>query len=156
MTLKEKLEILADSAKYDASCSSSGSNRKSTGLGNANYAGICHAFASDGRCVSLLKILMTNACIFDCKYCVNCSKRSFTRAELSPDELCRVFLDYYNKHYVEGLFLTSGINGSVDESMETIVETIRKLRMEYGYADYETFCRETIAKILGGIPYYRK
>ena len=104
MTIKEKLEILADSAKYDASCSSSGSTRKNeNGLGNAHYAGICHAFASDGRCVSLLKILMTNACIFDCKYCINRKSNNVKRAIFTPEEICEITINFYKRNHIDRL-----------------------------------------------------
>lgn len=136
MTLKEKLEILADSAKYDASCSSSGSTRKSTGLGNANYAGICHAFAADGRCVSLLKILMTNACIFDCKYCINRKSNNVRRAIFTPEEICEITINFYKRNYIEGLFLSSGIIKNPDYTMEKLIETIYLLRNKYHFSGY--------------------
>lgn len=131
MNLNNRMNILSDTAQYDL-CDYVSSQKQSI----PNLPGIYYTSGQNGCQVPVFKVLMTNKCSNDCKYCVNCSKRSFTRAELSSDELCRVFLDYYSKHYVEGLFLTSGIKSSVDESMETIVETIRKLRMEYGYSDY--------------------
>ena len=136
MTLKEKLEILADSAKYDASCSSSGSNRKNSGLGNANYAGICHSFASDGRCISLLKILMTNACIFDCKYCINRKSNNVKRAIFTPEEICEITINFYKRNYIEGLFLSSGIIKNPDYTMEKIIETIYLLRNKYHFSGY--------------------
>ena len=106
MTIKEKLVILADSAKYDASCSSSGSTRKnSEGLGNAAQSGICHSFSSDGRCISLLKILMTNCCIFDCKYCINRKSNNCKRAIFTPEEICQITINFYKRNYIEGLFL---------------------------------------------------
>ena len=137
MTIKEKLEILADSAKYDASCSSSGSKRKNeNGLGNAHYAGICHAFASDGRCVSLLKILMTNACIFDCKYCINRRSNNVKRAIFTPEEICEITINFYKRNYIEGLFLSSGIVKNPDYTMEKLIETIYLLRNKYHFSGY--------------------
>ena len=118
MELKEKLKILADSAKYDASCSSSGSKRTNkAGLGNASYSGICHSFASDGRCISLLKILMTNCCIFDCKYCLNRRSNNITRATFTPEEVCAITINFYRRNYIEGLFLSSGIIKNPDYTM---------------------------------------
>ena len=104
MELKEKLQILTDSAKYDASCSSSGSNRKTKeGIGNTAVSGICHSFSSDGRCISLLKILMTNCCIFDCKYCLNRKSNTIKRALFTPEEICDITLNFYHRNYIEGL-----------------------------------------------------
>lgn len=137
MTLKEKLIILADSAKYDASCSSSGSNRKNMGgTGNAAYSGICHSFASDGRCISLLKILMTNCCIFDCKYCINKRSNNVKRAIFTPEEICELTMNFYRRNYIEGLFLSSGIIKSPDYTMELLIKTIRLLRMKYHFHGY--------------------
>ena len=137
MTLKEKLTILADSAKYDASCSSSGSNRKNMGgTGNAAYSGICHSFASDGRCISLLKILMTNCCIFDCKYCINRRSNNVKRAIFTPEEICELTMNFYRRNYIEGLFLSSGIIKSPDYTMELLIKTIRLLRMKYHFHGY--------------------
>lgn len=137
MTLKEKLIILADSAKYDASCSSSGSNRKNMGgTGNAAYSGICHSFASDGRCISLLKILMTNCCIFDCKYCINKRSNKVKRAIFTPEEICELTMNFYRRNYIEGLFLSSGIIKSPDYTMELLIKTIRLLRMKYHFHGY--------------------
>ena len=135
MTLKEKLIILADSAKYDASCSSSGSNR-SDQLGNACQAGICHSFASDGRCISLLKILMTNCCIFDCKYCLNRKSNDIKRAVFTPEEICSITINFYKRNYIEGLFLSSGIIKSPDYTMELLIETISLLRKKYHFGGY--------------------
>ena len=101
MDLKEKLTILADSAKYDASCSSSGSTRKSNSkIGNVAYSGICHSFASDGRCISLLKVLLTNACIFDCKYCINRVSNNIKRAAFTPEEICEITINFYRRNYI--------------------------------------------------------
>ncbi len=137
MELKEKLIILSDSAKYDASCSSSGSKRQNTnGTGNAAYSGICHSFASDGRCISLLKILMTNSCIFDCKYCVNRRSNNVKRAIFTPEEICQITMNFYKRNYIEGLFLSSGIIKSPDYTMEKIIETVYLLRNKYHFNGY--------------------
>ena len=107
MTIQEKLKILADSAKYDASCSSSGSTRvNKNGLGNAAINGICHSFSADGRCISLLKILLTNCCIFDCKYCINRRSNNIPRAIFTPEEVCDITINFYKRNYIEGLFLS--------------------------------------------------
>lgn len=137
MTLEEKLKILADSAKYDASCSSSGSTRKNTGgIGNAAVNGICHSFASDGRCISLLKILMTNACIYDCKYCINRRSNNVPRAMFTPEEICEITINFYKRNYIEGLFLSSAIIKSPDYTMERLIETIYLLRYKYKFNGY--------------------
>ncbi len=137
MTIKEKLIILSDSAKYDASCSSSGSTRKNVnGIGNAAYSGICHSFSSDGRCISLLKILMTNICIFDCKYCVNRKSNNVKRAMFTPEEICTITINFYKRNYIEGLFLSSGIIKNPDYTMEKIIETIFLLRNKYHFSGY--------------------
>ena len=137
MDIKEKLQILADSAKYDASCSSSGSKRKnSNGIGNAAYAGICHSFSADGRCISLLKILMTNCCIFDCKYCLNRKSNNIKRAIFTPEEICYITLNFYKRNYIEGLFLSSGIIKSPDYTMELMIKTITLLRQKYHFGGY--------------------
>ncbi|MCI8670855.1 MAG: putative DNA modification/repair radical SAM protein [Bacilli bacterium] len=137
MGLQEKLTILADSAKYDASCSSSGSNRKSNnGLGSTSISGICHSFASDGRCISLLKILLTNCCIFDCKYCLNRKSNNIKRAVFTPEEICTITLNFYRRNYIEGLFLSSGIIKSPDYTMELLIKTISMLRHKYHFNGY--------------------
>lgn len=137
MTLEEKLRILADSAKYDASCSSSGSKRtNSGGIGNAAYSGICHSFASDGRCISLLKILLTNCCIFDCKYCINRKSNNVKRAIFTPEEICTITMNFYRRNYIEGLFLSSGIIKSPDYTMELLIKTIKMLRSKYHFHGY--------------------
>ena len=136
MDLKEKLIILSDSAKYDASCSSSGSVRNEGNIGNACKAGICHSFASDGRCISLLKILMTNICIFDCKYCINRRSNNIKRAIFSPEEICSITINFYKRNYIEGLFLSSGIIKSPDYTMEKMIETITLLRKKYHFGGY--------------------
>ena len=137
MTLEEKLKILADGAKYDASCSSSGSSRKNEGgIGNAAYSGICHSFASDGRCISLLKILLTNCCIFDCKYCINKKTNNIKRAIFTPEEVCNITINFYRRNYIEGLFLSSGIVKSPDYTMELLIKTIKMLRYKYHFHGY--------------------
>ena len=157
MTLKEKLTILADSAKYDVSCSSSGSTRKNEGgIGNAAFSGICHSFASDGRCISLLKILMTNCCIFDCKYCINKRSNNVKRAIFTPEEICELTMNFYRRNYIEGLFLSSGIIKSPDYTMELLIKTIKMLRYKYHFHGY-IHCKaipganEYLLKELGGL-----
>ena len=137
MDIKEKLKILADSAKYDASCSSSGSNRSNkNGIGNAAMSGICHSFSSDGRCISLLKILMTNCCIYDCKYCINRKSNNVKRAIFTPLEICELTINFYKRNYIEGLFLSSGVIKNPDYTMEKIIETIYLLRNKYNFNGY--------------------
>ena len=136
MEIKEKLKILADSAKYDASCSSSGSARKGSGIGNTNVSGICHSFSSDGRCISLLKILMTNICIFDCKYCINRKSNDVKRAIFTPTEICEITMNFYKRNYIEGLFLSSGIINSPDYTTNKLIETISMLRIKYKFNGY--------------------
>ena len=111
MTISEKLKILTDAAKYDVACTSSGVDRgnKGQGIGDTHACGICHTFSADGRCVSLLKILFTNECIFDCKYCINRKSNDVPRASFTPDEVCRLTIEFYRRNYIEGLFLSSGI-----------------------------------------------
>ncbi|MDE6141966.1 MAG: putative DNA modification/repair radical SAM protein, partial [Bacilli bacterium] len=135
--IQEKLKILADSAKYDASCSSSGSNRSNKGgIGNAAETGICHSFSSDGRCISLLKILLTNACIYDCKYCINRKSNNIKRAIFTPEEICEITINFYRRNYIEGLFLSSGIVKSPDYTMEQLIKTIELLRNKYHFNGY--------------------
>lgn len=138
MPLEEKLKILSAAAKYDVSCSSSGVERKGNGrdTGNASAAGICHSFASDGRCISLLKILFTNECIFDCKYCINRISNDVLRTSFTPDEVCRLTMQFYRRNYIEGLFLSSGIIKSPDYTMGLMYEAIYKLRTEYKFNGY--------------------
>lgn len=137
MELIDKLKILSDSAKYDASCSSSGSGRKNKGgIGNGSVCGICHSFTSDGRCISLLKILMTNMCIFDCKYCLNRRSNNVTRAMFTPEEICEITINFYKRNYIEGLFLSSGIIRNADYTMEKLIETITLLRNKYHFNGY--------------------
>lgn len=137
-TIYEKLHILSDAAKYDVACTSSGSGRKGdgTGIGNCEKAGICHSFTADGRCVSLLKILFTNECIFDCKYCVNRSSNDVERTSFTPDEVCRLTIEFYRRNYIEGLFLSSGILKSPDYTMRLLYETLYQLRKEYHFQGY--------------------
>lgn len=137
MEVMEKLQILSDSAKYDVSCSSSGSKRKNNGgIGNAAFSGICHSFSADGRCISLLKILMTNACIYDCKYCINRSSNIVQRACFSPMEIADITINFYRRNYIEGLFLSSGIIKTPDYTMERMIEAIQLLRNKYKFNGY--------------------
>ena len=133
MDINEKLRILSDSAKYDVSCSSSGSNRSNTpgGIGNAAASGICHSFTSDGRCISLLKILLTNYCIFDCAYCVNRITNDVERAAFTPDEVADLTINFYRRNYIEGHFLSSGIFKNPNYTMELLIQTVKKLRQVY-------------------------
>ncbi len=138
-SLKQKLAILADAAKYDASCASSGSTRQSptkNGLGPTANMGICHSFTPDGRCVSLLKILLTNFCIFDCAYCVNRSSSNVERARFTTDEVVFLTLEFYRRNYIEGLFLSSGIIRSPDQTMEELVKVARDLRTIHHFGGY--------------------
>lgn len=138
MTLNEKLNILSDAAKYDVSCSSSGVERKGdgTGTGNCSKAGICHSFSADGRCISLLKILFTNECIYDCKYCINRSSNDVRRASFTPDEICTLTMEFYRRNYIEGLFLSSGILKSPNYTMELIYAALYRLRHVYNFQGY--------------------
>ena len=137
-SIEEKLRILSDAAKYDVSCSSSGSSRKNTnnGLGNAAMSGICHSWSADGRCISLLKILMTNYCIYDCKYCINRKDNDIERAILTPDEIVKLTVNFYRRNYIEGLFLSSGIIRSADYTMELMIAVAKKLRLEEKFNGY--------------------
>lgn len=138
ISVEEKLRILGDAAKYDVACTSSGVDRKGNGksMGSAESCGICHTFTPDGRCISLLKILFTNECIFDCKYCINRVSNDVPRATFTPDEICRLTIEFYRRNYIEGLFLSSGIIKSPDYTVELIYETIYKLRKEYHFNGY--------------------
>ena len=138
MDLMRKLEILADAAKYDVACTSSGVDRKNdgTGIGNCVKAGICHSFSADGRCISLLKILLTNECIYDCKYCVNRRSNDVPRASFTPREVCDLTIGFYRRNYIEGLFLSSGIVGNPDLTMELLYQTLYILRTEYHFQGY--------------------
>ena len=138
MDMLQKLEILADAAKYDAACTSSGverSARKGT-VGVASSAGCCHTFSADGRCISLLKVLLTNVCVYDCAYCVNRRSNDVPRAAFAPRELARLTVGFYKRNYVEGLFLSSGVVRSPDYTMELLIETLRILRQEEGFGGY--------------------
>ena len=137
-TTKEKLEILADAAKYDVACTSSGSDRrgKKGFLGNTVGCGICHSFASDGRCISLLKILMTNHCIYDCKYCINRVSNDVPRATFTPEEICELTVEFYKRNYIEGLFLSSGVIRNPTYTMEKMCETLYLLRNKYCFNGY--------------------
>jgi putative DNA modification/repair radical SAM protein len=141
MDLQRKLEILADAAKYDASCASSGTEKRDSsdgkGLGStAPGMGICHSYAPDGRCISLLKILLTNACNYDCLYCVNRTSSNVARARFTVDEVVKLTIDFYRRNYIEGLFLSSGIIRSADYTMEQVVSVARKLREEHHFRGY--------------------
>ena len=134
----ERLEILTESAKYDVSCSSSGSKRVNgnRGLGNASVGGIWHSFSPDGRCISLLKILMSNECIYDCEYCPNRRSADVRRASLTPDEICELVIGFYKRNYIEGLFLSSAVFVSPNRTMELLCETVNKLRKVYNFNGY--------------------
>ncbi|MCG8540186.1 MAG: putative DNA modification/repair radical SAM protein [Clostridia bacterium] len=138
MELLDKLKILADAAKYDVSCSSSGSTRKNKkgGLGNSHVSGICHSWSDDGRCISLLKILFTNYCIYDCAYCVNRASNDLPRAAFLPEEVMNLTINFYRRNYIEGLFLSSTIYKSPNYTMELLLETVRKLREEVNFNGY--------------------
>lgn len=136
--LMDKLKILTDAAKYDVACTSSGVDRKGDGvnMGSAASCGICHTFSADGRCVSLFKILLTNYCIYDCKYCQNRCSNDIPRAAFTPEEICTLTMEFYRRNYIEGLFLSSGIIGNPDNTMELIYKTIRLLRNKYHFNGY--------------------
>ncbi len=137
-SIKEKLGILADAAKYDVACTSSGVDRRGdgTGMGNSIAAGICHSFSTDGRCISLLKILMSNECIYDCKYCRNRVSNDIERATFTPEEICTLTMDFYRRNYIEGLFLSSGILRNPSYTMELLFQTIWLLRNKYRFQGY--------------------
>lgn len=136
--IKDKLEILADAAKYDVSCSSSGGNRKNKdkGLGDSSATGICHTYTEDGRCVSLLKILLTNFCIYDCAYCVTRKSNDIKRAAFTVEEVVDLTINFYRRNYIEGLFLSSGIFKNADYTMERLVRVAKKLRLEHNFNGY--------------------
>ncbi|HEY0291759.1 MAG TPA: putative DNA modification/repair radical SAM protein [Hansschlegelia sp.] len=145
MDIARKLAILADAAKYDASCASSGTDKRNSrgakggparGLGSTEGAGICHSYAPDGRCISLLKILLTNACAFDCLYCVNRATSNVARARFTVEEVVTLTLDFYRRNYIEGLFLSSGVIRSADYTMEQVVRVAKSLRVEHGFKGY--------------------
>ncbi|MGN0702123.1 MAG: putative DNA modification/repair radical SAM protein [Lentihominibacter sp.] len=144
--LMQKLEILADSAKYDVSCSSSGSGREAKGrMGNTHASGICHSWSADGRCVSLLKVLFTNKCVYNCEYCVNRREAECLRAAFEPEELAELTMEFYRRNYIEGLFLSSAVEVSPDYTAERILKSLQLLRYEYGFAGY------IHAKIIPGV-----
>lgn len=134
----KRLNILTESAKYDVSCSSSGSSRKNSrgGIGNTNVAGICHSFTEDGRCISLLKILLTNYCSYDCQYCINRISNDVPRAIATPDEICELVINFYKRNYIEGLFLSSAIYKSPNYTMELLLNVVYKLRKIYKFNGY--------------------
>src|ERR1700749_5136805 len=141
MDVQRKLEILADAAKYDASCASSGSEKRdsSDGKGMGSTApgmGLCHSYEPDGRCISLLKVLLTNACNYDCLYCVNRTSSNVPRARFTIDEIVKLTLDFYRRNYIEGLFLSSGIIRSADYTMEQVVSVARRLREQHHFRGY--------------------
>ena len=138
MDIKEKLNILSAAAKYDVSCSSSGSKRKNTnaGIGNAASSGICHSFTADGRCISLLKILLTNYCIYNCKYCVNAASKDIPRAAFTPEEVVDLTINFYKRNYIEGLFLSSAIFKNPNYTMELLLKVVKKLRLEENFNGY--------------------
>lgn len=138
MSIYEKLQILTDAARYDVACTSSGVERKGdgTGIGNCSKAGICHSFSADGRCISLLKILFTNECIYDCKYCVNRSSNDVIRTSFTPDEICTLTMEFYRRNYIEGLFLSSGILKNPNYTMELIYAALYKLRHVCNFQGY--------------------
>lgn len=138
MSVFDKLNILSDAAKYDVACTSSGVDRQNdgTGMGNCYKSGICHSFSADGRCISLLKILFTNECIYDCKYCINRSSNDVPRTSFTPDEVCALTMEFYRRNYIEGLFLSSGILISPNYTMELLYITLYKLRNECNFQGY--------------------
>lgn len=138
MDVFEKLKILTDAAKYDAACTSSGVDRKASkgGIGNSTACGICHSFSGDGRCISLLKILMSNVCAYDCKYCVNRSSNDTPRATFTPRELADLTINFYRRNYIEGLFISSGVFKNPDYTCEQMIKTLKILREEYKFSGY--------------------
>lgn len=140
-SIEEKLRILSDAAKYDVSCSSSGSERRGAKnkIGSTSMSGICHSWSADGRCISLLKILMSNHCIYDCAYCINRKSNDVERATLTPDEIVSLTINFYKRNYIEGLFLSSGILKNPDHTMERLIEIARRLRVVEGFNGYLHF-----------------
>ena len=137
MITEERLKILTESAKYDVSCSSSGSKRKNAGgIGNGYAAGCCHSFTPDGRCISLLKIVLSNDCVYDCKYCPNRASADVPRTFATPEEICELTIDFYKRNYIEGLFLSSAVFKSPDYTMELLLLTVKKLRKKYRFNGY--------------------
>ena len=138
MEIRRKLAILADAAKYDASCASSGARRSGNGkgLGNSDGTGICHSYTPDGRCVSLLKILLTNHCVYDCRFCVNRVSSNVQRARFTVEEVVWLTLEFYRRNYIEGLFLSSGIIKSPDDTMADMIRIARDLRLVHNFRGY--------------------
>lgn len=138
MDIMQKLNILTDSAKYDVACTSSGSSRTNNGngIGSAVNCGICHTFSADGRCVSLLKVLFSNVCSYDCKYCVNRKSNDVPRATFTPEELCELTIQFYRRNYIEGLFLSSAVIGTPDNTTELLIKTLELLRYKYNFFGY--------------------
>ncbi len=138
LTLDEKIKLLTESARYDVSCSSSGSSRANTkgGIGNAATSGICHSWSADGRCVSLLKILLTNVCVYDCAYCLNRRSNDIRRTSLTPEEVAELTVNFYRRNYIEGLFLSSGVVRTPDYTMELLIKTVRRLREKERFNGY--------------------
>ena len=138
LSIQEKLRILADAAKYDVACTSSGVDRKGKkgSLGNSKACGICHSFSADGRCISLLKVLMTNHCVYDCKYCANRVSNDTERTAFTPRELCELTVEFYKRNYIEGLFLSSGVQKNPAYTMEKMCEALELLRTEYHFNGY--------------------
>lgn len=156
MNTNEKLIILSDAAKYDASCSSSGSKRNNNGYGNTCISGICHSFSADGRCISLLKILLTNSCIYDCKYCINRKSNNIKRAIFTSEEIASLTINFYKRNYIEGLFLSSAVVKDPNYTMELLISAISLLRNKYhfnGYIHAKTIpgCSEILIKKLGSL-----
>lgn len=154
MNLSDKLITLSDAAKYDASCSSSGNKRNNKGYGNTCISGICHSFSADGRCISLLKILLTNSCVYDCKYCINRKSNNIKRAIFTSEEIASLTINFYKRNYIEGLFLSSAVIKDPNYTMELIIDAISLLRNKYhfnGYIHAKTIpgCSETLIKKLG-------
>lgn len=154
MNLSDKLITLSDAAKYDASCSSSGSKRNNKRYGNTCISGICHSFSADGRCISLLKILLTNSCVYDCKYCINRKSNNIKRAIFTSEEIASLTINFYKRNYIEGLFLSSAVIKDPNYTMELIIDAISLLRNKYhfnGYIHAKTIpgCSETLIKKLG-------
>ncbi len=138
LSVMEKLQILSDAAKFDVACTSSGVDKKNNGqgIGNSKACGICHSFSTDGRCISLLKILLTNECIFDCKYCINRASNDVVRTSFTPEEVCTLTMEFYKRNYIEGLFLSSGIIGNPDNTMRLLCDTVIMLRTKYHFGGY--------------------
>ena len=131
LNITDKLAILSDAAKYDVACTSSGTERSNNGrgIGSAAACGICHSFASDGRCISLLKILMSNECIYDCRYCINRSSNDVVRTSFTPDEICTLTMEFYRRNYIEGLFLSSGIVKNPTYTMGLLYQVVYRLSL---------------------------